>query len=30
MHKVFSLKNLKGRDHLEELGTDRKIILEYI
>jgi hypothetical protein len=26
----FWLENLYGRDHLEELGVDGKIILEYI
>jgi hypothetical protein len=30
MHTVFSLGNLKGREHLEDLGMDRKIILEWI
>jgi len=30
MRTEFSLGNLKGRDHLEELGIDRKIILEWI
>jgi hypothetical protein len=29
MHTVFWLEYLKGRDHLEDLGTD-KIILERI
>jgi hypothetical protein len=24
------LKNLKGRDHFEDLGTDERIILEWI
>jgi hypothetical protein len=24
------LENLKGRDHLEDLGIDRRIILEWI
>jgi hypothetical protein len=26
----FWLDNLKGRDHLEDLGIDRKIILDWI
>jgi hypothetical protein len=30
MHTVFWLENLKGRDHLEDLGTDGSIILEQI
>jgi hypothetical protein len=30
MHKIFLLGNLKGRDHLEDLGIDGKIILEGI
>jgi hypothetical protein len=30
MHTRFWLKNLKGRDCLEDLGVDRKIILEWI
>jgi hypothetical protein len=30
LHKMFCLKNLKGRDHLEETGLDEKIILEWI
>jgi len=30
MHTIFWLENLKGRDHLEDLGTDGKIILELI
>jgi hypothetical protein len=24
MHKIFWLENLKGRDHLEDLGIDGK------
>jgi hypothetical protein len=28
MRNVFWLKNLKGRDHLEDLGIDGRIILE--
>jgi hypothetical protein len=28
MHTKFWLENLKERDHLEDLGTDREIILE--
>jgi len=27
MHTIIWLENLKGRDHLEELGVDGKIIL---
>jgi hypothetical protein len=30
MHKLFWLENLMGRDHLEDLGVDGKIILEWI
>jgi hypothetical protein len=30
MHTTFWLENLKGRDHLEDLGVDREIILEWI
>jgi hypothetical protein len=30
MHTVFWLENLKGRDHLEDLGVDGDIILEWI
>jgi len=30
MHTKFLSENLKGRDHLEDLGIDRKIILEWI
>jgi hypothetical protein len=26
----FCLANLKGRDHLEDLGVDGKIILEWL
>jgi len=26
----FWSENLKGRDHLEELGIDRKVILQWI
>jgi hypothetical protein len=29
MHTKFWLENLKGRDHLEELGMDRKLMFEY-
>jgi len=28
LHIVFWLENLRGRDHLEEIGVDGKIILE--
>jgi hypothetical protein len=30
MHIIFCLEKLKERDHLEDLGVDRKIILECI
>jgi hypothetical protein len=30
VHKIFWLENLKGRDHLEDLGIEGKIILEWI
>jgi hypothetical protein len=30
MHTIFWLENLKGRDHLEDLGADERIILEWI
>jgi hypothetical protein len=30
MHRIFWLKNMKGRDHLEDLSVDAKIILEWI
>jgi hypothetical protein len=30
MHTKFLLENLKGRDHMEDLGIDRRIILEWI
>jgi hypothetical protein len=29
MHRAYWLENLKGRDHLENLGVDGKIILEW-
>jgi hypothetical protein len=29
MHVIFSLENLKGRDHSEDMGVDEKIIFEY-
>jgi hypothetical protein len=29
MHTIFWLENLKGRDHLEDLGVDGKIILQW-
>jgi hypothetical protein len=28
MHTIFWLENLKGRDHLEDLGVGGRIILE--
>jgi len=30
MHRVFWLENPKGRDHLEDVGVDGKIILDQI
>jgi hypothetical protein len=30
MHITLWLENLKGRDHLEDLGVDRKIISDWI
>jgi hypothetical protein len=30
MHTIFWLENLKGNDHLEDLGVDGRIILEGI
>jgi hypothetical protein len=30
MHTVLCMENLKGRDHLEDLGVDGKIILEAV
>jgi hypothetical protein len=30
MHTVFWLENLSGRDHVEDLGIDWKVILEGI
>jgi hypothetical protein len=30
MHTKFVSENLKGGDHMEDLGVDRKIILEWI
>jgi hypothetical protein len=30
MRAVFWLESVKGRDHLEDLGVDGKIILEWI
>jgi hypothetical protein len=30
IHTIFWLENLKGRDHLEDLDVERKIILEWI
>jgi hypothetical protein len=29
MRTIFWFKNLKGRDHLEDLGMDERIILEW-
>jgi hypothetical protein len=30
MHTKFWSENLKGKDHLEELGVDRKVVLKWI
>jgi hypothetical protein len=30
MHNIFWFGNLKERDHLEDLGVDVRIILEWI
>jgi hypothetical protein len=30
MRLIFSLENLKGRDHSEDLGVDGKIKLKWI
>jgi hypothetical protein len=30
MHTTFCTENLKGRDHVEDLGIHRKIILDCI
>jgi hypothetical protein len=30
MRTIFSLENLKGRDHLEDVGVDGMIISEWI
>jgi len=30
MHTKFCSENLKGRDHLEDLGVDGRIISEWI
>jgi len=30
MHTKFLSENLKGRDHSEDLGVDRRIILDWI
>jgi hypothetical protein len=30
MYTIYWSENLKGRDHLEDLGIDEKIILEWI
>jgi hypothetical protein len=30
MHRIFWLKNPKGRDYSEDLGVDGKIILDWV
>jgi hypothetical protein len=30
MHTIFLFENLKGRGHVEDLGVDRRIILEWV
>jgi hypothetical protein len=30
MHRKFWLEKIKGRNHLEDLGIDGKIILDWI
>jgi hypothetical protein len=30
MHTTFWSVNLKGRDHVEDMGVDERIILEWI
>jgi hypothetical protein len=30
MHTKFWSRNMKGRDHFEDIGVDVKIILEWI
>jgi hypothetical protein len=30
MHKKFWSENLMGRDHLEDLGIDERITLEWV
>jgi hypothetical protein len=30
MHAILRLEDLKERDHLEDVGVDRRIILEWI
>jgi hypothetical protein len=30
MHKKLLLRNMKGRDHLEDLGIDGRIIFKWI
>jgi hypothetical protein len=30
MHRSFWLESLKGRDHLDDLGVDGRIILKWI
>jgi hypothetical protein len=30
MHTIFWVENLNGRDHLEDLSVDGRIILEWV
>jgi len=30
MHTIFRSENLKGIDHSEDLGVDKRILLEWI
>jgi hypothetical protein len=30
MHRIFWLGHLKGREYLEDLGVDEKIILDWV